>query len=332
MTLAPHPWNRGFTWPDHAGPFRRVTPEQARAYDEQGFFVLEDAVDAETVAALDRGHRAVRPRGHGLPRHPARRPLQHRRRRHRVDRAPPRGAQRRCCRDFCTSELMADLCHDLVGPDARLYWDQSVYKRPHGAEPVLWHQDNGYTYIEPQAYLTVWVALTDATPENGCVQVLPGRAPRRHRRPPRTRRSATSAAATPRARSRCRSAPGDAVVFSSLTPHATGRNTTDDIRARVHRAVRARRRRVPARRSRRRSARACDPQACPSASSRSSSPAIAPDRARRAGAARSEQASLPIGGSKCSAAATTIAASHLERRPRYPPGRSAQPRATRATG
>ncbi len=83
-------------------------------------------------------------------------------------------ARSEVCRAFCTSELMADLCHDLVGPDARLYWDQSVYKRPHGAEPVLWHQDNGYTYIEPQAYLTVWVALTDATPENGCVQVLPG--------------------------------------------------------------------------------------------------------------------------------------------------------------
>ena len=83
-------------------------------------------------------------------------------------------ARSEVCRDFCTSELMADLCHDLIGPDARLYWDQSVYKRPHGAEPVLWHQDNGYTYIEPQAYLTVWVALTDATPENGCVEVLPG--------------------------------------------------------------------------------------------------------------------------------------------------------------
>jgi hypothetical protein len=52
-TLERHPWNTEFTWPEHTGPFRRVTPEQAKAYDEQGFFVLEAAIDAETVAALD---------------------------------------------------------------------------------------------------------------------------------------------------------------------------------------------------------------------------------------------------------------------------------------
>ena len=48
MTVLPrHPWNTDFTWTDHTGPFRRVTAEQARAYDEQGFFVLHDAIDAE---------------------------------------------------------------------------------------------------------------------------------------------------------------------------------------------------------------------------------------------------------------------------------------------
>ncbi len=226
--LAPHPWNHGFTWPDHPGPFRRVTPEQARAYDEDGFFVLEDAVDPDTVAALTEAIEpfdrevmeflATRPDGRfsiagidtvSIALHPA--------------------ARSEVCRDFCTSDLMADLCHDLIGPDVRLYWDQSVYKRPHGAEPVLWHQDNGYTYIEPQAYLTVWVALTDATPENGCVEVLPG-----------VHRSGTVAHRdTPIGFECCRdpegavSVPvtaGSAVVFSSLTPHATGHNTTDAIR------------------------------------------------------------------------------------------------------
>ncbi len=124
---------------------------------------------------------------------------------------------------------MTDLAHDLIGPEVRLYWDQAVYKRPNGAEPVLWHQDNGYTYIEPQAYLTVWVALTDATPENGCVQVLP-----------RVHRSGTVAHWNTPIGFECCAAPtdavlvpvraGDAVVFSSLTPHATGVNITDEIR------------------------------------------------------------------------------------------------------
>jgi ectoine hydroxylase-related dioxygenase (phytanoyl-CoA dioxygenase family) len=228
VSLAPHPWNHGFVWSDHPGPYRRVTPEQARAYDEQGFFVLEHAVDDATVTALTEAIEpfdrevmdflATRPDGRfsiagvdtvSIALHPAARSV--------------------VCRDFCTSALMADLCHDLIGPDARLYWDQSVFKRPQGAEPVLWHQDNGYTYIEPQAYLTVWVALTDATPENGCVQVLPG-----------VHRTGTVAHRnTPIGFECCRDPDGavevpvragDAVVFSSLTPHATGHNTTDEIR------------------------------------------------------------------------------------------------------
>jgi ectoine hydroxylase-related dioxygenase (phytanoyl-CoA dioxygenase family) len=226
--LAPHPWNTSFTWTDHRGPFRRVTPAQARAYDEDGFFVLEDAVDPATTAALidaidplDRevmAFLATRPGGRfsiagvdmvSIALHPA--------------------ARSDVCRAFCTSELMVDLCHDLIGPDARLYWDQSVYKRPHGAEPVLWHQDNGYTYIEPQAYLTVWVALTDATVDNGCVWVLPG-----------VHRSGTVAHRDTPIGFECCTDPdgavpvpvraGSAVVFSSLTPHTTRRNTTDDLR------------------------------------------------------------------------------------------------------
>ena len=207
-----------------------VTPEQARAYDEQGFFVLEDAVDADdrrrgagraSSRSTGRCSTSSRPSPTAGSASPG------------VDTvsiAHPRRAALAGARDFCTSPLFADLCHDLIGPDARLYWEQSVYKRPQGAEPVLWHQDNGYTYVEPQAYLTCWVALTDATLENGCVWVLPG-----------VHRSGTVAhrghadrvpvlSRTPTARSRSRCAPASIVVFSSLTPHATGRNTTDEVR------------------------------------------------------------------------------------------------------
>ena len=47
MQLERHPWNRSFTWAARRGPFRRVTAAQARAYDEHGFFVLENAFDAD---------------------------------------------------------------------------------------------------------------------------------------------------------------------------------------------------------------------------------------------------------------------------------------------
>ena len=35
------------------------------------------------------------------------------------------------------------------------------------------HQDNGYAYVHPQQYLTIWLALTDATVDNGCPWVAP---------------------------------------------------------------------------------------------------------------------------------------------------------------
>lgn len=228
ITLERHPWNTEFTWPEHRGPYRIVTPQQAQDYDERGFFVLEDAVDAATIAsvtaAIEPFDREVidflgtQPDGRfniaGLDT---------------VSIAIHVAPRARVLADFCASQLFSDLCHDLIGPDARLYWEQSVYKAPHGTEPVLWHQDNGYTYVEPQAYLTCWVALTDATLDNGCVWVLPG-----------VHRGGTVAHRYTPIGFQCCEDPEDAVavpvkagsvvVFSSLTPHSTGRNTTDDVR------------------------------------------------------------------------------------------------------
>jgi phytanoyl-CoA hydroxylase len=228
VNLERHPWNTAFRWPQHDGPFRIVSESQARAYDEQGYFVLEDTVDPETVCELDKEIAPFDRRALEFLRHqPEGRfslagvdtvsiAL------HLVKHSP-------VLRDFCASTLFADLCHDLVGPDTRLYWDQAVYKQPHGAEPVLWHQDNGYTYVEPQAYLTCWVAVTDATIDNGCVWVLPG-----------AHRAGTLAHRDTPIGFQCAEDPdgavpvpvraGSIVVFSSLTPHATGRNVTDDVR------------------------------------------------------------------------------------------------------
>ena len=105
-----------------------------------------------------------------------------------------------------------------------------MYKQPHGAEPVLWHQDNGYTYVEPQAYLTCWVALTDATLDNGCVWVVPGVHRDGHARAPEHPDRLRVPAATRRARSPVPVRAGSIVVFSSLTPHTTGLNITDEVR------------------------------------------------------------------------------------------------------
>ena len=67
-----------------------------------------------------------------------------------------------CCAS-CRPSDRCRICADLVGPDVNLYWDQAVYKKPEKPRRFPWHQDNGYAFVEPQQYLTIWVALTDAT-------------------------------------------------------------------------------------------------------------------------------------------------------------------------
>ncbi|NQU72548.1 MAG: phytanoyl-CoA dioxygenase family protein [Rhodospirillales bacterium] len=63
---------------------------------------------------------------------------------------------------------------DLMGPDIMIYLSAIWSKRPGGGAFVSWHQDGAYYAFDRHDGLTVWVALTDATPEMGCITVLPG--------------------------------------------------------------------------------------------------------------------------------------------------------------
>jgi phytanoyl-CoA hydroxylase len=225
MKPEPHAWSHGFEWCAPRGPYRRISAEQARSWDERGFFVLEDAFDAATVARVAEEIAPFEAKSEAFLR---KQPNG----RFAIARADEITftthlvARSALLRDFCRHPVFCDLVHDLIGPDVRLYWDQAVYKKPGTRAPFPWHQDNGYTFVEPEAYLTCWVALTDATETNGCPRVVPGL----HRGGTLAHRAtdlgfvcfdeppAEVVAAPVRA--------GGIVVFSSLTPHATGPNLT----------------------------------------------------------------------------------------------------------
>ena len=229
-TVVRHPWNVGFEWQPRRGPFRRLTDAQASQFDELGFIVVEDALDAATLAsvtaeidefeaefesllrAADQG-RAFIAEADAITFTT-----------HLVARSPT-------LRALATADLFVDLCFDLVGSDVNMYWDQAVYKKPEKPRPFPWHQDNGYTFIEPQQYLTCWLALTDANEHNGCPWIAPG-----------VHRAGTLAHAyVDPLGFECFSEPpvpavaapvraGSALVFSSLTPHMTGPNLSDAVR------------------------------------------------------------------------------------------------------
>ena len=52
MSFERHPWNTAFESPRRKGSFRVVSEDQAHAYGDRGFFVLEDALDSETLSTL----------------------------------------------------------------------------------------------------------------------------------------------------------------------------------------------------------------------------------------------------------------------------------------
>jgi ectoine hydroxylase-related dioxygenase (phytanoyl-CoA dioxygenase family) len=225
---AVHQLNTAFSWADHGGPFRTLTREQARHYDEQGFFVLADALTPDDLAALVEAIDPLEARGEE-----ALRTMEGGRffiaRADEITFTTHLVAQSALLRRFTSSALFADLCADLIGPDVRLYWDQAVYKKPGTESTFPWHQDNGYAFVVPQQYLTCWVALTDATAQNGCPWVVPG-----------LHRAGTLAHEYSDTGFVCLRDPPDAtavpiragsiVVFSSLTPHSTGPNRTEDVR------------------------------------------------------------------------------------------------------
>jgi len=223
-----HPRNTSFIWSDHFGPFRCLTAEQARSYDELGFFVLEDALNPAEVTGLAA---AIDPLEAELEellvdmdggRFFIARAGEITFTTHLVTRSLP-------LRAFTRSALLTDVCADLIGPDVRLYWDQAVYKKPGTEAPFPWHQDNGYAFVEPQQYLTFWVALTDATEENGCPWVVPGL----HRSGTLAHEYSDTGFVCLHDPARAVPVPvraGSIIVFSSLTPHATGPNRTDAVR------------------------------------------------------------------------------------------------------
>ncbi|MCP4192054.1 MAG: phytanoyl-CoA dioxygenase family protein [Planctomycetaceae bacterium] len=62
----------------------------------------------------------------------------------------------------------------LQGP-VRFWHDQLFHKPAHHGGVVAWHQDYSYwTRTQPVAHLTCWIALDDASVENGCVHYIPG--------------------------------------------------------------------------------------------------------------------------------------------------------------
>jgi hypothetical protein len=88
---------------------------------------------------------------------------------------------------------LLDAVEDVLGPDL-LLWDATfILKEPSAPAFVSWHQDLTYWGLEsddPDDVASVWLALSPATVESGCMRMVPGS----HRGGPRAHRETRDAA------------------------------------------------------------------------------------------------------------------------------------------
>jgi ectoine hydroxylase-related dioxygenase (phytanoyl-CoA dioxygenase family) len=129
-------------------------------------------------------------------------------------------------RRHATSPKLVEPLLDLLGPDVRLYWDQAVSKPPGATSDVPWHQDNGYGAVDPAEYVTCTLAIDRTSKENGCLWIQPGshhRGPLAHERTDFFFYVGYRGDETGEP---IEAEEGEVLVFSSLTLHRTGPNTS----------------------------------------------------------------------------------------------------------
>ena len=144
--------------------------------------------------------------------------------------------------DMITDAGLLDLVEDLIGPEITSNPIQHVRLKPpsrtlRSDEPTPhimvtdWHQDRAVAHAEGDTtqMVTVWVAVTDATVENGCLQVIPGR-PQMYPHCPK-RQTAIADGFLDMSKAIPLPVPaGGVVIFHPLTPHASLDNVSDRFR------------------------------------------------------------------------------------------------------
>ena len=145
---------------------------------------------------------------------------------------------RSVCR-ICRRPELIDRVASLLGPDLMI-WRSNFQVKPPLAEAVgdaqhytkvPWHQDGAYFGLQPLVLVSAWIAITEATEDNGCMQVVAGSHTQTfdHDHDPERRafgRSVPEQAIDPDAVRALLLRPGEFVLFNENTLHASGPNRT----------------------------------------------------------------------------------------------------------
>lgn len=77
-------------------------------------------------------------------------------------------------KELMIDERIGKMAAELSGTDGiRIWHDQALVKRP-WSNPTSWHLDTPFWSFSDRRAISIWVALDDATLENGCLFFVPG--------------------------------------------------------------------------------------------------------------------------------------------------------------
>jgi phytanoyl-CoA hydroxylase len=153
----------------------RISQKQIDAYCENGFVIIKDFLTAEELeqwrAAVDaaigaRGKERILGRKEKVDDNAYYNNVFVQRVNLWMDNEP--------IRNLILDPRIGRMAARLAGVDGvRIWHDQALVKQP-WANPTGWHLDNPYWSFHSRNAITIWVALDDATLENGCLWFLPG--------------------------------------------------------------------------------------------------------------------------------------------------------------
>ncbi len=151
----------------------RITEQEVADYRRDGFLLMPDFLSREELeewrTVTERGVQTRLERGDELSNEATRRLLQEGLQA--GQRPDPRRAR---MAQLLLDPQLGDIAAQLTGVERMRLWnDQALFKPPWG-NPTAWHLDAPYWSFDDRRALTIWVALDDATLENGCLWYLPG--------------------------------------------------------------------------------------------------------------------------------------------------------------
>jgi phytanoyl-CoA hydroxylase len=76
-------------------------------------------------------------------------------------------------RDLARHPSVVDEVVDIIGPNVKLM-QSMLFMKPAGKPSQAWHQDESHIPTRDRSLTAVWLALDDATVDNGCLWVIPG--------------------------------------------------------------------------------------------------------------------------------------------------------------